>query len=233
MLQNIRQRKSPPVKETVRHARRDIAKGVKGMDAEIRLLKVEEKKLLTNLKQEAKLGNMKCVQVLARSLVKNRKVQQRLQEQKAQLTSVSSSIQGAQASVKTAEALGGGCKAMQALMGSLDTKQVQREMEKYSVENHKMDMAQETMSEAIDSTQCVSDDEDTDEILNEILDGVAVDNSAAMKAVPRGQAAVVAASAEEGGATGADADSDASESTAIDDELRARLENLRKPGEAP
>lgn len=67
----------------------------------------------------------------------------------------------------------------------------------------------------------------------QILDGVAVDNSAAMKAVPRGQAAVVAASAEEGGATGADADSDASESTAIDDELRARLENLRKPGEAP
>eukprot|EP00208_Stichococcus_sp_RCC1054_P004750 CAMPEP_0206139258 /NCGR_PEP_ID=MMETSP1473-20131121/5224_1 /ASSEMBLY_ACC=CAM_ASM_001109 /TAXON_ID=1461547 /ORGANISM="Stichococcus sp, Strain RCC1054" /LENGTH=180 /DNA_ID=CAMNT_0053532959 /DNA_START=472 /DNA_END=1014 /DNA_ORIENTATION=- len=178
-------------------------------------LKREEAKLVRSIKLEAGKGNNAGARELAKSLVRMRQQQTRLQSSKAQLSGVSNNIRTAQASSTVAASMKTAGTAMQAMGQTLNPQKMQQDMQAFARENQRMDMAGEMMDDAIDGAFS-DDEEEGDEIMNQVLDEIGIDVSAQLGAAraPRTRAPASAAAA---GAT----------ESAEDAELRRLLAGLK------
>ena len=76
------------IKQQARDAKRDIGKSVREIGRDERKLKQEEKKLQKDIKECLKRGDKRSATTLAKALVKNRHMQQRIVGSKANMTSM-------------------------------------------------------------------------------------------------------------------------------------------------
>ncbi|KAG6508011.1 hypothetical protein ZIOFF_033366 [Zingiber officinale] len=122
------------------------------------------------------------------------------------------------------EAMKGVTKAMGQMNKQMNLPALQRIMQEFEMQNEKMEMVSEVMGDAIDDAlEGDEEEEETEELVSQVLDEIGIDiNSELVKApstaVPSAEAnkkvaQVEATAASEGG---------------IDDDLQARLDNLRK-----
>ena len=78
------------LKQQARDAKRDIGKGVRELSRDERKLKQEEKKLQRDIKECLKRGDKRSATTLAKALVKNRNMQQRMIGSKANMVGLGS-----------------------------------------------------------------------------------------------------------------------------------------------
>ncbi|MEW5313070.1 MAG: hypothetical protein WDW38_004664 [Sanguina aurantia] len=196
-------RKTPD--ELLRENKRQLDKAIRDLDRERMGLQNQEKKVVAEIKKMAKEGQTASVQVMAKSLIRNRHAVTKMYGLKSQLQSVSLRL-----------------AAMRAMSQNLKLPALQKIMRDFERQNEKMEMTSDMMGDAVDDAlEGEGEAEETDELVQQVLDEIGITNMMEMahapgaKPVAQRQAAPAMGAAAEGG-------------SGLDDELQARLDNLRK-----
>lgn len=181
-------------------------------------LETQEKKLIADIKKSAKVGQMGACKIQAKDLVRTRRYIQKFAQMKTQLQAVSLRIQTVRSNEQMMQSMKGATTLLGSMNRSMNLPALQRIAMEFEKENDIMDQRQEVMDDAIDDATGVDDEEESDEVVNQVLDEIGVDLSHAMGDTPMG----IASGHKVGEGPVAQAIG------GDDDDLEARLASLRK-----
>lgn len=224
MLDALFGKKKTPA-EMLRENKRQLDRAIRDLDRERMALQQQEKKTVAEIKKMAKEGQMDAVKVMAKSLVRNRHAVTKMYGLKSELQAVSLRLATLKSTQAMADAMRGATKAMRAMNRRLNLPNLQAIMREFERQNERMEMTSEMMGDAVDDAlQDEGEEEETDNLVNQVLDEIGIGNMTELAAAPgtriaapQQQAAPQVAEAEAAGGGGG-----------IDDDLQARLDNLRK-----
>eukprot|EP01097_Dermamoeba_algensis_P010277 TRINITY_DN751_c0_g1_i1.p1 TRINITY_DN751_c0_g1~~TRINITY_DN751_c0_g1_i1.p1 ORF type:complete len:154 (-),score=37.71 TRINITY_DN751_c0_g1_i1:233-694(-) len=152
---------------------------------------------------------------MAKDLVRTRNYVKKFTRMKTQLTAVSMKMQTLQSTQAMASAMKGATRAMVMMNKQLNMPQIQRIVMEFEKQSEMMDMKEEMMGDAIDDVmEGDADEEETDQIVNQVLDEIGISLSSQMAPAPIGSEGLK--------------DSEKNAADPVDAELQKRLENLRK-----
>eukprot|EP00026_Physarum_polycephalum_P011330 Phypoly_transcript_11545.p1 GENE.Phypoly_transcript_11545~~Phypoly_transcript_11545.p1 ORF type:complete len:211 (+),score=47.50 Phypoly_transcript_11545:292-924(+) len=199
-------------KEILREHQRAITRAQRDIDRERTNLQNQEKKVIMEIKKAAKQGQMGAAKIMAKDLVRTRNHIQKFYQMRAQLQAVGLRIQTLQSTQAMAEAMRGVTKAMTMMNRQMNLPAMQKIMMEFEQQTEKMDMKEEMMNDTLDDVMEGDEDEEkSDEILNQVLDEIGINLSQSLVDAP---SAVTTAPAKE--------------PEVLDDDLQARLDNLKK-----
>ncbi|EFN59444.1 hypothetical protein CHLNCDRAFT_138002 [Chlorella variabilis] len=182
-------KKEPTAKEVVRESQRNIGKNVRDIDREIASLRREEQKLIKDIKLAAKQGNQAGTRILAQQLVRLRAQITKMHTTQAQLRGVGVSMTTAAATSSVGQSMQVAGKAMAAMGAQNDPKKIMQNMQQFSRENAKMEMTGEMMDAAVEDALGDDVDEETDDVMAQVLDEIGIDLSSQIGAAPKRVAA--------------------------------------------
>ncbi|KAJ6824867.1 vacuolar protein sorting-associated protein 2-like protein 1 [Iris pallida] len=216
------QKKSPA--ELLRENKRMLDKSIREIERERQGLQNQEKKLIAEIKKTAKQGQMGAVKVMAKDLIRTRHQITKFYALKSQLQGVSLRIQTLKSTQAMGEAMKGVTKAMGQMNRQMNLPALQKIMQEFERQNEKMEMVSEVMADAIDDALEGDEEEDeTEELVSQVLDEIGIDiNSELVKAPSSAVSAPATANKV------AQAETSGNDGVGIDDDLQARLDNLRK-----
>eukprot|EP00879_Flechtneria_rotunda_P001741 GHRR01001904.1.p1 GENE.GHRR01001904.1~~GHRR01001904.1.p1 ORF type:complete len:227 (+),score=85.96 GHRR01001904.1:177-857(+) len=213
--------------EMLRENKRMLDKAIRELDRERMGLQNQEKKTIAEIKKMAKEGHMDAVKVMAKSLIRNRHAVNKLYGLKSQLQAVSLRIQTLKSTQAMADAMRGATKAMRVMNKRMNLPNMQRILMEFEKQNERMEMTSDMMGDAIDDAMEGEGEEDeTDELIGQVLDEIGISTTTQLASVPD---MPVAAAAQQQQQVPAMAEAAAGGGGAgIDEDLQARLDNLRK-----
>jgi len=216
-------RKTPA--ELLRENKRMLDRAIRELDRERMGLQNQEKKLIADIKKMAKEGQMDAVKVMAKSLIRNRHAVTKLHGLKSQLQAISLRIATLKSTQAMADAMRGATKAMRVMNKRMNLPNMQKILMEFEKQNERMEMTSEMMGDAVDDAMEGEGEEDeTDELISQVLDEIGIGTSAQLVSAPEMQvAAPVAAQPVPAMAEGAGGGG-----PGIDEDLQARLDNLRR-----
>ncbi|XP_030526406.1 vacuolar protein sorting-associated protein 2 homolog 1 [Rhodamnia argentea] len=216
------QRKTPA--ELLRENKRMLDKSIREIERERQGLQTQEKKLIAEIKKSAKQGQMGAVRVMAKDLIRTRHQVEKFYKLKSQLQGVALRIQTLKSTQAMGEAMKGVTKAMGQMNRQMNLPSLQRIMQEFERQNEKMELVSEVMGDAIDDAmEGDEEEEETEELVNQVLDEIGIDMNSELLNAPSGAVAAPAATNKV-----AQAESAGTGDSGIDDDLQARLDNLRK-----
>eukprot|EP00808_Paulinella_micropora_P013416 g18532.t1 len=173
------------VKEIVKEQQRMVRRSIRALERERQGLERQEQKLVADIKQKAKAGQIKSVKIMAKDLVRLRKHQEKFLNLTSQLQAINlqmttmSSQQALVTSMKQAT------KAMTRLNRQVKLPALQQTMMEFQRENEKMELQGEMIGEAIDDAMEEDEDEEEEEqIVNQVLDEIGINLDEALVSVP-------------------------------------------------
>ncbi|TNY17273.1 Snf7-domain-containing protein [Rhodotorula diobovata] len=239
--------------ERLRQHQRALQKAQRELDRERSKLEQQEKKLILDIKNSARKGEIGPCKVMAKDLVRTRRYVSKFYTMKTQLQGVSLRIQGMRSNQQMAEAMKGATKAMNLMSRQLNLPQIQRILQDFEKESSMMDMKEEMMGDAIDDAMDdevgETEEEEGDRILEEVLAEVGVSVGQQLGEAPTSLPAAAlsepgvrravavgetsggpSASSYGGGGAGASGGAGAGAAGGDGglDDLQARLDNLRR-----
>ena len=188
----------------------------------------------------AKENQLKSVRVLAKDLVRTRNSITKFYALKSQLQGVSLRMQTLKSTQAMADAMNGVTKAMGAMNNKLNLPAISKIMKEFERENDKMEMTTEIMGDALDDAfENEGEEDESEELVNAVLDELGCSMNADLVSVPIGgnKGSNGAIAANKSAAAAVEENSREKEpvleggggvSGGIDDDLQARLDNLRK-----
>jgi len=209
---------------------RSIKKSVREMDRERTTLERQEKKLMADIKKEAKAGRNETAKIMAKDLVRTRGYIKKMFKMKSHMEAISLRLTTMQSSQQMAHSMKGVTKIMGKMNAKMNLPQIQMIMQEFEKQNEMMGMKEEMMEDAMDDAFADDEDEEEEEaVLGAIFAELGVDQMNQMADAPLtsvaapssgGEAVAEPAAAAGGGGGGGDDDLDA--------ELQRRLDNLRR-----
>lgn len=164
-----------PLKEVLRENKRTIKRAIRELDREKLHLEREEKRLVIEIKKNAKAGQMKTVKIMAKDLVRTRGFITKFVEMRSHLEGVSLKLQTIKSHQAMGEAMNSTAKAMVKMNKAVNIQSVTKMMAEFEKENTKSEMMQEMMSDAIDDALEEDGNEEEEElIVNQVLDEIGV-----------------------------------------------------------
>eukprot|EP00899_Mesostigma_viride_P016372 jgi/Mesvir1/24736/Mv21999-RA.1 len=210
--------------EMLRENKRMLDKSIRELDRERTQLQNNEKKLIAEIKKSAKANQMAAVRVMAKDLIRTRHSITKFHQLKSQLQSVSLRIQTLKSTQAMADAMKGVTKAMGRMNRQLNLPQLQKIMMEFERQNEKMEMTEEVMGDAIDDAMAGDDEEEeTEELVNQVLDEIGINLNQELVEAPGGRAQVATPNAAAPVPVAA-----TEEPAGLDKDLQARLDNLRR-----
>ncbi|GAB2267759.1 hypothetical protein Dimus_002740 [Dionaea muscipula] len=217
-------RKTPA--ELLRENKRMMDKSIREIERERQALQAQEKKLIVEIKKNAKQGQMGAVRVMAKDLIRTRHQIEKFYKLKSQLQGVALRIQTLKSTQAMGEAMKGVTKAMGQMNRQLNLPSLQKIMQEFERQNERMELTSEVMGDAIDDAlEGDEEEEETDELVNQVLDEIGIDVNQELVNAP---SAAVSAPAVKTKVAQAEATTTGNEDGGIDDDLQARLDNLRR-----
>ncbi|KAF9689962.1 hypothetical protein SADUNF_Sadunf01G0146600 [Salix dunnii] len=277
-------RKTPS--ELLRENKRMMDKSIREIERERQALQAQEKKLIVEIKKNAKQGQMGAVRVMAKDLIRTRHQIEKFYKLKSQLQGVALRIQFRACvlvlegywefkiflylqkkeyvtliyvqlikrsmpllslinstlgnhltfksdcfsqTLKSTQAMGEAMKGVTKAMGQMNRQMnlpsLQKIMQEFERQNEKMEMTSEVMGDAIDDAlEGDEEEEETEDLVNQVLDEIGIGINNELVNAPSAAVSVPAtknkvAQAESTGTH---------EDGGIDDDLQARLDNLRR-----
>ncbi|CCX31271.1 Snf7-domain-containing protein [Pyronema domesticum] len=204
--------------ERLRKHQRALEKAQRELDRERIKLEGQEKKLIAEIKRSAKNGQMGACKIQAKDLVRTRRYITKFAQMKTQLQAVSLRIQTVRSNEQMMQSMKGATGLLSSMNKSMNLPALQRIAAEFERENDIMDMRQEMMDDAIDDVTGLDEDEETDEIVAQVLDEIGVDLNQTLGETPTGIQSSAVAEGRVAEALGGPAD----------DDLQSRLDNLRK-----
>ncbi|CAI0473266.1 unnamed protein product [Linum tenue] len=219
-------RKTPA--ELLRENKRMIDKSIRDIERERQGLQTQEKKLIAEIKKNAKNGQMGAVRVMAKDLIRTRHQIEKFYKLKSQLQGVSLRIQTLKSTQAMGEAMKGVTKAMGQMNRQMNLPSLQKIMQEFERQNEKMEMTSEVMGDAIDDAlDGDEEEEETDELVSQVLDEIGIDiNNEVLVNAP--SAAVSVPAAKNKVPAQAESTGNHEDTGGLDDDLQARLDNLRR-----
>ncbi|KAM4099822.1 hypothetical protein ACB094_05G021300 [Castanea mollissima] len=215
-------RKTPA--ELLRENKRMIDKSIQELERERQGLQTQEKKLIVEIKKNAKQGQMGAVRVMAKDLIRTRHQVEKFYKLKSQLQGVSLRIQTLKSTQSMGEAMKGVTKAMGQMNRQMNLPSLQKIMLEFERQNEKMELTTEVMGDAIDDAlEGDEEEEETEELVNQVLDEIGIDVNSELMNAPSSSVAAPAAKNRV-----AQTESLGNEDSGIDNDLQSRLDNLRR-----
>ncbi|PIA65540.1 hypothetical protein AQUCO_00100795v1 [Aquilegia coerulea] len=201
-----------------------LDKSIREIERERQGLQAQEKKLIVEIKKSAKQGQMGAVKVMAKDLIRTRHQVDKFYKLKSQLQGVALRIQTLKSTQAMGEAMKGVTKAMGQMNRQMNLPSLQKIMQEFEMQNEKMEMVTEVMGDAIDDAlEGDEEEEETDELVSQVLDEIGININNELVNAPA--SAVIASTANN---KVAQAESNGTENGGIDNDLQARLDNLRR-----
>ncbi|KAM7254539.1 hypothetical protein ACFE04_003919 [Oxalis oulophora] len=199
-----------------------LDKSIREIERERQGLQNQEKKLIVEIKKNAKQGQMGAVKVMAKDLIRTRHQIEKFYKLKSQLQGVSLRIQTLKSTHAMGEAMKGVTKAMGQMNRQMNLPSLQKIMREFEMQNEKMELVSEVMGDAIDDA--LGDDEEEEEtelLVSQVLDEIGIDINQELVNAPSSSVAAPAVTnkvpqAESAGAAGNH------DNGGIDDDLQAR-----------
>eukprot|EP01115_Flamella_aegyptia_P003186 TRINITY_DN151_c0_g1_i1.p1 TRINITY_DN151_c0_g1~~TRINITY_DN151_c0_g1_i1.p1 ORF type:complete len:245 (+),score=74.31 TRINITY_DN151_c0_g1_i1:72-806(+) len=228
--------------QILREHQRLLRRSIRELDRERAHLQTQEKKLILEIKKMAKANQMSAARIMAKDLVRTRQQIQKFYRMKSQLQAVSLRIQTVKSTATMASAMGGVTRAMMAMNQSMNLPALQRIMIEFEKQSEMMDMKQEMMEDTFDDIfEDEDEEEETEDILNQVLDEIGINLKGELQSAPlnvgisngqqvqQGQQPQLVQMGENGAQNGAPNGVGAPPGASpADNELQARLDNLRK-----
>lgn len=172
-----------------------IDRAIRDLDRERMGLQTQEKKMVADIKKMAKDNQMDAVKVMAKSVVRNRNAVTKLYQLKSQLQAVSLRMAELKSTQAMTDAMKGTTRAMASMNRKMNIPAISKIMREFEKQNLRMDEASEVMGSSLDMAfEGEGEEEETDELVNQVLDEIGVDTQAGLAKVP--QAAQAAAQGE-------------------------------------
>ncbi|XP_068461872.1 vacuolar protein sorting-associated protein 2 homolog 1-like [Phaseolus vulgaris] len=200
-----------------------LDKSIREIERERLGLQSQEKKLILEIKKSAKQGQMGAVKVMAKDLVRTRHQIDKFYKLKSQLQGVSLRIQTLKSTQAMGEAMKGVTKAMGQMNRQMNLPSLQKILQEFEYQNERMELITEVMGDAMDDAfEGDEEEEETEELVNQVLDEIGININQELLSAPSTAVAAPAAKTKvpQVETSGDDA--------AIDSDLQARLDNLRK-----
>mmetsp|Transcript_11998 Transcript_11998/g.17937 ORF Transcript_11998/g.17937 Transcript_11998/m.17937 type:complete len:212 (+) Transcript_11998:463-1098(+) len=179
-------KKKPDAKEVAREAKRNVRRGERDIEKEIRALERNEKQLILDIKKTAKTGNERAVKTLASQLVSLRSQRDKLYQMKSGITSVGYQATSMVGQNTVIGAMGNVAGAMNKMNNSVDTAQLAKIMNEFSVQNEKMGLREDMMNDAlIDAFDDSEAEEETNDVMEQILAEVGFKKTMGMEDAPK------------------------------------------------
>ncbi|KAG7025885.1 Vacuolar protein sorting-associated protein 2-like 1 [Cucurbita argyrosperma subsp. argyrosperma] len=232
-------RKTPA--EILRENKRMLDKSIREIERERQGLQSQEKKLIVEIKKNAKQGQMGdglssstphkfldsiclfqgAVKIMAKDLIRTRHQIEKFYKLKSQLQGVALRIQTLKSTQAMGEAMKGVTKAMGQMNRQMNLPALQKIMQEFERQNEKMEMTSEMMADALDDAfEGDEEEEETEELVSQVLDEIGIDINSELVNAPSASVSVSTANNRVAQAE--------AEDTGIDSDLQARLDNLRK-----
>ena len=174
--------------EMLRENKRMIDRAIRDLDRERMGLQAQEKKTVAEIKKMAKDNQMEAVKVMAKSVVRNRNAVNKLFQLKSQLQAVSLRMSELKSTQAMADAMKGTTKAMATMNKQMQLPALAKIMREFEKQNMKMEVASDAMGEAMDMAfEGEGEEEETDELVSQVLDEIGIDTNATLAAVPAAQ----------------------------------------------
>ncbi|KAJ8916131.1 hypothetical protein NQ315_004498 [Exocentrus adspersus] len=204
----------PDPKEEQREADRQLRRVGRDIERDRRQLEREEKKLELEIKKLAKEGNNEGCRLLAKQLVQLRKQKQRSYAAGSKVQGVAFQNKAMGANAKLADAMGVAGKTMSDMNRTMRPEQIGAIVNAFSRENMKMEMTDEMINDTLDDMLSESgDEEESDNIITQVLDEIGIEISGKMADAPRPDSGKIGASSKSKDLT--------------DEEIEAQLAKLR------
>ncbi|CAM9599486.1 unnamed protein product [Phaeothamnion confervicola] len=221
-----------------------INRAVREIDREKTNLEKQEKKLIAEIKKNAKAGQMSSVKILAKDLVRTRNYVTKFIEFRSHLQGVALKLETVRSHEAMASAMKDVTKAMVKLNKQVNVPALQKIMTDFARENERSELTGELIGDVIDDAMAGEGDaEAEDQIVSQVLDEIGIDFGGNVPEAPLGAAAAQDEPAEPikqaaampagggnsgggGGGGGGGAGGEAADGQMS--ELEARLNNLRR-----
>jgi len=211
-------RKKTP-EELLRENQRTLNKAIRELDRERMKMEQQEKKLIADIKKQAKDGQLDSVKIMAKDLVRTRKYIKKFILMKANIQAVSLKVQTLRSQNAMASAMKGVTRALQSMNRQMNLPQIQKIMQEFEKQSDIMDMKEDMMNEVMDDAMGdEEDEEESEQIVNQVLDEIGVSMNQQIGELPSTNTGVKATDSAKVPTAVADADAD----------LQARLDNLRR-----
>ncbi|KAE8340403.1 hypothetical protein BDV24DRAFT_133823 [Aspergillus arachidicola] len=229
--------------ERLRKHQRALDRTQRELDRERTKLENQEKKLVQDIKKSAKNGQIGACKIQAKDLVRTRRYIQKFYQMRTQLQAISLRIQTVRSNEQMMQSMKGATMLLGSMNRQMNLPALQRIAMEFERENDIMDQRQEMMDDAIDeATGMEGEDEDSEDIVKEVLDEIGVDLSQAVRAlffIHVSAVRILTFAPEQLGETPTDIQKTAVGETRVaqpvgaggssaDDDLQARLDSLRR-----
>ena len=168
-----------------------LDKSIRELDRERNNLQNQEKRLVTDIKKMAKAGQLGATKIMAKDLVRTRHSITKFYGLKSQLQGVSLRMQTLKSTQAMADAMRGVTRAMSSMNKQLNLPSLNNIMREFERENEKMENTTEVMGDAIDDAMAADgEEEESEELVAQVLDELGVGMDAALVDAPRAAAKV-------------------------------------------
>lgn len=158
--------------ECVKKWTRDLKKEMRTIDRETTKIQREEQKIKQELKKEAKAGNKKSVQILAKAVVKSQNQREKMLLTKTQLNSVAMTLKQQYSSMKVAKTMEKSAVIMQHMNRLVSVQQISAVTRNMSKEMMKMGIIDEMVQEAFEDMEDEELEEEAEEQVNAVIDEI-------------------------------------------------------------
>ncbi|XP_077436893.1 charged multivesicular body protein 2Ba [Vanacampus margaritifer] len=180
-------------------------------------LEKQERQLEAEIKKMAKSGNREACKILAKQLVQLKKQKNRTYAVSSKVTSMNTQTKLMNSQMKMAGAMSSTSKTMHAINKQMDPQKTMKNMQEFQKENMKMGMTEEMINDTLDDFLGESgDEEESEDIVNQVLDEIGIEISGKMVRAPTAGKTV----------PGAAAAATSKNATMSDDEIERQLRAL-------
>lgn len=173
-----------PLSQQIRQNQRQIDKACRELDRERIKMEMQEKNVKTQIKKLAKGSQLDAARIMAKDLVRTRHHITRTYQMRTQLQSVSMQLSTMRTNEAMSSAMGNVVQVMAKMNQSMNLPAMQQVLMQFEMEHGKMEMTQEMMDDAMgDVLGADNEEEQTDEIINQVMDELGLENETKMNAV--------------------------------------------------
>ncbi len=171
----------------MRENKRVINRAIRELDREKNNLEKQEKKLIADIKKNAKANQMGAVKVLAKDLVRTQNYVTKFIEFRSHLQGAALKLEVVRSHEAMSSAMKDVTKAMVKLNKQVNVKSLQKIMVEFMKENERSELTGEMMGDAIEDALTEEGDAEAEEaIVGQVLDEIGISFDEAVPQVPVG-----------------------------------------------
>lgn len=207
--------------ELLRKHQHALNRAMRELEREKIKMEREEKKIIFNIKKVAKEGQMEAVKIMAKDLVRTRRYVKKFMVMKANLQAASLKILSLNSENAVVQAMKNVAAAMRIINMQIKLPAFQNILQEFEKQSDILNLKEEIINQATDDAfEDDADEEESDAVVDKVLDELGLNITDTLATLPPTSFSLPGTPPESSTITESFDD--------LDDELRARLDKLRK-----